>query len=237
MLDKRYEFLRTEEKLGKHLMVLTLGGSKAYGTDVEGSDLDLRGVRLHTVEELLTMDYDKKPFEDKELDVVVYPVKKALSLLSSGSPALFEMFGTKEEHVLHLSEEGKLLRDNLDLFLTQRLAFSYAGFAKKKREEILHQAPSKKSFKCALHLLRTLAMGCEMLEGKGVQTYREHDRELLLEVRQGKYTFEEVFKMADELEERFKKAKAETKLPKEVDSQKVKELLKEFTKKSLEKGL
>lgn len=38
-----YDFLRTDPHLGKHLMFLTIGGSHAYGTNVAGSDVDIRG--------------------------------------------------------------------------------------------------------------------------------------------------------------------------------------------------
>ncbi len=51
-----YNFLRTNPHLGKHLMFLTIGSSHAYETNVEGSDVDIRGVSLNTEHELLGMD-------------------------------------------------------------------------------------------------------------------------------------------------------------------------------------
>ena len=41
-----YDFLRTDPHLGKHLMFLTIGGSHAYGTNVAGSDVDIRECRF-----------------------------------------------------------------------------------------------------------------------------------------------------------------------------------------------
>lgn len=41
-----YDFLRTDKTLGKNIILLTLGGSHAYGMDKEGSDLDVRGIAL-----------------------------------------------------------------------------------------------------------------------------------------------------------------------------------------------
>lgn len=41
-----YDFLRTNEHLGDNICLLTLGGSHAYGTNVEGSDVDIRGVAM-----------------------------------------------------------------------------------------------------------------------------------------------------------------------------------------------
>ena len=48
-----YDFLRTNPHLGKHLMFLTIGGSHAYGTNVKGSDVDIRGVALNSKEDLI----------------------------------------------------------------------------------------------------------------------------------------------------------------------------------------
>lgn len=46
--SKLYDFLRTNPHLNGQLMFLTIGGSHAYGTNVEGSDVDIRGVALNT---------------------------------------------------------------------------------------------------------------------------------------------------------------------------------------------
>ena len=41
-----YDFIRSNERLGDRIMLLGLGGSYAYGTNNEGSDIDFRGVTL-----------------------------------------------------------------------------------------------------------------------------------------------------------------------------------------------
>ncbi len=38
-----YAFLKEDKNLGSNIILLTLGGSHAYGMDKEGSDLDIRG--------------------------------------------------------------------------------------------------------------------------------------------------------------------------------------------------
>lgn len=42
--SKKYNFLRENEHLGKNIILLGLGGSHAYGTNTETSDLDIRGI-------------------------------------------------------------------------------------------------------------------------------------------------------------------------------------------------
>ena len=41
-----YSFLRENEHLGKNIILLGLGGSHAYGTNTDLSDLDVRGIAL-----------------------------------------------------------------------------------------------------------------------------------------------------------------------------------------------
>ena len=50
---KEYDFLRTNEHLKDRLIFLTLGGSYAYGTNVETSDVDIRGCALNAPKEIL----------------------------------------------------------------------------------------------------------------------------------------------------------------------------------------
>ena len=46
--SREYDFLRTNEHLGSNIILLTLGGSHAYGTATENSDLDVRGCALNS---------------------------------------------------------------------------------------------------------------------------------------------------------------------------------------------
>ena len=48
-----YDFLRTNPHLGDRIMFLTLGGSHAYGTNVETSDVDIRGVAMNSASDIV----------------------------------------------------------------------------------------------------------------------------------------------------------------------------------------
>ena len=49
----QYDFLRTNPHLAGKIIFLTLGGSHAYGTNVETSDVDVRGCALNSRSDLL----------------------------------------------------------------------------------------------------------------------------------------------------------------------------------------
>ena len=51
--DTSYDFLREDPRLGKNIILLTLGGSHAYGMEKEDSDLDIRGITLNSKQEIL----------------------------------------------------------------------------------------------------------------------------------------------------------------------------------------
>jgi len=82
--------------------------------------------------------------------------------------------------------------------------------------------------KHSMHLIRLLIMGAEILEGKGINTYRENDREFLLDIRNGKYSYEQIFEIADEYDKKFQYAKENTVLPLQPDYKRINELLMEM---------
>lgn len=121
-----YQFLNREKNLGKHIMFLTLGGSHAYGTNVEGSDVDVRGVMLSTPESLLGFDKVEQ-FVHIETDTTVYAFNKFISLVTQCNPNTIELLGNEE--YARVSPLGQVLLDNKNLFLSQRASASFNGYA------------------------------------------------------------------------------------------------------------
>jgi hypothetical protein len=87
--------------------------------------------------------------------------------------------------------------------------------------------------KHALHLIRLLIMGTDILQGEGVKTYRENERDLLLDIRNGKYSYEEIFEMVDKYEKQFEYASKNTNLPDKPDMNKAEELFMNINKEFL----
>ena len=89
--SEEYDFLR-EKPLGDNIIILGLGGSHAYGTNNENSDLDVRGVATHSAEDILT----RKGFEqvtNEATDTTVYSLEKIINLLSNCNPNTIEILG------------------------------------------------------------------------------------------------------------------------------------------------
>lgn len=124
----KYDFLRTNEHLGRHIAFLTLGGSHAYGTNVLTSDCDIRGCALNSKAEILT----NKDFEqviNEATDTTIYSFNKLVHLLTNANPNVIEMLGCKPEHYLYMSSIGKELIDNRHLFLSKKCIYSFGGYA------------------------------------------------------------------------------------------------------------
>lgn len=125
---EQYEFLRTDPHLKDHIMFLTLGGSHAYGTNIETSDVDIRGCASNSRSDLLGLS-NFEQLVHTQTDTTVYGFNKLVSLLLNCNPNTIEMLGCKPEHYIYLTPLGQEMIDNRRLFLSQRACNSFGGYA------------------------------------------------------------------------------------------------------------
>lgn len=126
--SEEYDFLRKDKNLGNNIIVLTLGGSHAYGTNNEDSDLDVRGCALNNKMQILTNE-NFEQFVNEENDTTIYAFNKLVSLLSNVNPNTIEMLGNKPEHYFYVSPIGQELINNSHLFLSKKAVYSFGGYA------------------------------------------------------------------------------------------------------------
>ena len=125
---EEYGFLRTDKNLGNNIIILTLGGSHAYGMDKEGSDLDIRGIALNNKSDIL-LGTDFAQVVDDNTDTTIYSFNKMTELLTANNPNTIEQLGCLPEHYLHLSDIGKELLDNRRMFLSKICIQSFGGYS------------------------------------------------------------------------------------------------------------
>ena len=210
---KEYEFLRENERLGKNIILLTLGGSHAYGTNVEGSDIDVRGVALNSKEEIL-LGRDFEQVIDNNTDTVIYSFNKIIRLLTDCNPNVIEMLGCKPEHYLVVSDIGRELLDNRKMFLSQRAAVTFGGYATQQMQRLLNAIArdSVEQKEKERHMLRS----CEsaMLSfnerhqaipegsftlGIGDSVKEEFDKEIFANINLSGYPLRDLYGMISEL--------------------------------------
>ena len=328
--SEEYNFLRDNPHLKDKIIFLTLGGSYAYGTNVETSDIDVRGCALNSKNDLLGLSSFEQVV-NTETDTVVYSFNKLISLLLNCNPNTIELLGCKPEHYFFLSDIGKEMINNRHIFLSQRAAYSFGGYANQqlrrlenaiardalpqsKREEHIKQSmensmsaferkytafpegsiklytgesnkaeldrevfaditltrfPAREFHsmindmtniigcyeklngrnrkkdedhlnKHAMHLIRLYLMCLDILEKEEICTYRKDDREMLLDIRRGKYQMEdgtyskEFFDLVNEYEKRFQYAKKNTSLPKSPDYNVIEQFVMDVNKKAID---
>lgn len=90
LCGSEYDFLRENEHLKDRIVLLTLGGSHAYGTNVETSDVDIRGCALNTPSDILGMT-NFEQVVDTSTDTTVYSFNRLISLLVSCNPNTIEI--------------------------------------------------------------------------------------------------------------------------------------------------
>ena len=126
---KEYEFLWTDPHLGKNILFLCLGGSHSYGTNIETSDVDIRGVALNSEKDLLGITHFEQR-EDKATDTVIYSLNKFIELVSNCNPNVIEMLFCRPDHYIYMTPLGELILKNRHLFLTNRAYYTFSGYAR-----------------------------------------------------------------------------------------------------------
>lgn len=189
-----YQWIKEEPRLKNKIAFLTFGGSIAYGLDTPESDIDIRGICMPSIEDILGTPYlidneetkntrlvfGKQGFEqvtDIPTDTTIYTLNKIIQLLYKCNPNTIEMLGCKPEHYAEVSKYGKMLLDNKDLFLSKLAYGSFAGYARAQFQR-LKNAIGKDS-KSNVFQSISLADSINRMQGHLEREYPEYKREML----------------------------------------------------------
>lgn len=123
-----YQFLKTNNVLGKNIQLLTYGGSKAYGTNLPTSDTDVRGVATNSPESILNYK-DFEIYTNPDTDTSVYSLNKFFGLLAECNPNIMEIVSVHPQDILYITDIGKEIIKNKNLFISTRCANTFGGYA------------------------------------------------------------------------------------------------------------
>lgn len=164
-----YSFLHENLHLGDNIILLGLGGSYAYGTNVETSDIDIRGVALNSADEIL-LSKDFESVVNERTDTTIYSFTKMVQLLTSANPNVVEILGLNQDQYFKITDIGQELIDNRHLFLSKKVIHSFGGYA--------HSQLRRLDNKSARHLNQT-----------------EHEYHVLNSVNNARYSFADRYKL------------------------------------------
>lgn len=151
-----YDFLRTDPRLGDKIILLGLGGSHAYGTNIETSDVDIRGCCLQSKHDLLR-EVPFEQFTNEATDTVIYSFSKLINLLCNCNPNTIEILGLNRDQYIYLSPIGEELIAHKDLFISQRCIHTFGGYANQQLYKLQQLAKHHMDTdKLEQHILNTL---------------------------------------------------------------------------------
>lgn len=179
----------------------------------------------------------RSPFQQAEfnspLDIVVYDLRKFVKLAMDANPNVLEYLFMPEDCILHTTPEFQQLVELRSHFLSKKAKHTYLGYAtqqlkqlrfyeQKTREEGARNRLSESRAqdelrlgydpKNAMHLVRLLRTGLDLLT-TGELEVRRKDAAELLEIRKGKFKYEELMAYAADLEKQVKEAEKTSFLP------------------------
>lgn len=232
------------------IILKVLGGSRAYGTHNEESDIDIKGVCIASKLNYLGFQKrfeqeEKQVFKGDEHDEVIYDIQKFFKLACDCNPNILDILFCDDSDVLIADEIGQDLRTVRNLFLSKKAKHTFAGYAVSQLHRIIKkEKPAGKNSsryhlwekygydtKYAYHLVRLLRMGEEILRD-GTVIVKRPDAEELISIRNGAWTLDQLQKYANDQLEVIDKLYQTSSLRYSPDLETLNELCAKFIERS-----
>lgn len=213
------------ERLSEFIIYKCIVGSRAYGLDNAMSDLDRRGIYLPPADLHWSLYGVPEQLDMPENEECYFEMQKFLVLALKANPNILECLYTP------LIESKTVLIDELlamrECFLSKIVYQTYNGYVlsqfKKLEQDV--RTTGQLKWKHAMHLMRLLLAGIEILNEGFVPVQVTSHKELLLEIKAGNRSWEKVNDWRLELHKKFDEAKQNSKLPDRPDYRKANEYL------------
>lgn len=193
-------------------IVKALAGSRLYGTNHAGSDMDFMGIGVASMREKLGLRYVEQIGAD---DDVTYELTKWARLAVNGNPTVLQMLWVGPDNAsqtLECHPQWSYWQMKLrSAVLSQRCIPAFLGYMDGQRKKILSSRGQRPELiakhgydtKFAAHMIRLALQGIEV-KTTGSMSLPCVDVMLLREIIAGKYTQPEVLAMAEALENTLK---------------------------------
>ena len=121
-------------EIKENTILRTLHGSRAYGTNVETSDYDYKGVAVAPLDTYVGF---ARNFEQHETyvskghdrDEVIYDIRKFFKLASDCNPNILEILFVDESDIISITPIGEKLMEMRDDFISKKAKYTFTGYA------------------------------------------------------------------------------------------------------------
>ncbi len=205
-------------------------GSQAYGLSNDSSDVDRRGIYLPRATDQWSLFGVPEQIENESTQEAYWEYQKFLILALKANPNALECLYSPLVEKIDPAAEPLLA--NRQIFLSQLVYQTYSGYVasqfKKIQSDMRHRGEIK--WKHAMHLIRLLLSGIDILRHHKVSVDVAEHRDELLAIRRGERSLEQIDATRLKLHKAFDLAQSQTTLPVRPDYEKANELLIEARK-------
>jgi uncharacterized protein len=106
-----------------------IAGSRAYGTQIPGSDEDVRGLYVLPSTSYLPLNQSPVQLADDRGNTVYYSLRRCIELLAEANPNILELLFTPPDCVVRTSPVMEKLIEARSLFVTRQCGDTHIGYA------------------------------------------------------------------------------------------------------------
>jgi predicted nucleotidyltransferase len=196
-----------------HLIYAAVVGSQAFGLATATSDTDYRGVYVAPTPSFWGFDKPPKHVEGPEAEWLSWEVERFCLLALAGHPNALEALHSPL--VLKTSDLGTELVGLRKAFLSRQVHTTYTRYGPAQLRQLRGDSrrDGRPRWKHAMHVLRLLLAGEELLRTGHLQLDVGSDAERLLAVRRGELSWAKVEAWAGVLRSALDEALTRTPLP------------------------
>lgn len=224
-------------------------GSTVHGLGVAGTDdRDELGVCVEPPEYVIGLRHFEQYVHRSQptgvrsgpgdLDLTIYGLRKFSSLALKGNPSILLLFNVPDEKCMTLNTLGRRLRDLAPAFASKKAGAAFLGYMQQQRQRLMGERGQMNvkrpelieqygfDTKYAGHIIRLGFQGVDyMTTGRFPIPMPDEQRDLILAVRTGKMSENDVLTKAGELEADLKDAIDSTLLQEQPDYERVNKFL------------